>query len=263
MEVQTRTIVIKPVTKAKFSGQSSYSNTHTVYEGAQLGKGGYKTGLTKEEEIKFAEELNLPKGTLSRQNKEFWGSILQLNLPNDKPYYFTIDSLIDEIKFKVIQQHSSIANNELELAKNPHCEFYIEDKESKAKVEETAINFKMEATEKFMELTGEQKKGILKLYGKRGVNDMSDVMIKTQLFKEVEADPKKFLILCKNPDITLRIEIEDMLEAGVLLKKGQYYQFEEEVIGNSIDAVIAFFKDYKNQSLKIAAKTASDKKKKD
>lgn len=263
MEVKTRTIIIKPVIKAKFSGQSSYSNTHTTIEGAQLGKGGYKTGLTKEEEIKFAEELNLPKGTLSKQNKEFWGNVLQLHLPNDKPFYFTIDSLIDEIKFKVISEHGLIANNEVELGKNPNALFYIEDKESKAKAEETVINYKMEAGEKFSSLTGSEKKGILKLYNKRGVDDMSDVVIKTMLFKEVESDPKKFLALCNNPDIQLMIEVEEMLEAGTLEKKGQYYKFENEIIGNSVEGVINFFKDYKNQSIKIAAKNATDKKKKE
>lgn len=261
MEDKVKTIIIKPVVKAKFSGQSSYSNTHTVYEGAQLGKGGYKTGLTRDEEIKFAEELNLPKGTLSRQNKDFWGSMLHLNLPNDKPYFFTVDSLIDELRLRVILNHSAIASNELDLAKNPNAEFYIEDAEAKAKGEEIVINFKMEAGEKFSSLTSVEKKGILKLYNKKGVDDMSDTMVKTQLFKEVESDPKKFLSLCTNPDLELMIDIQNMLETGVLIKKGQYYNFEKEMIGNSMDAVIAFFKDYKNQGIKIAAKEASKKSK--
>jgi hypothetical protein len=260
MEEKVKTLVIKPVVKSKFSGQSSYSGTHTVYEGAQLGKGGYKTGLTREEEIKFAEELNLPKGTLSRQNKDFWGSMLHLNLPNDKPYYFTVDSLIDELRLRVIKNHSAIAPNELELAKNPNAEFYIEDAEAKAKGEEIVINFKMEAGEKFSSLSVVEKKGILKLYGKKGVDDMSETVIKTQLFKEVETNPKKFLELCNNPDIELMIEIQDMLETGVLVKKGQFYTFENETIGNSVEAVITFFKDMKNQSIKIAAKQATKKK---
>lgn len=263
MEVQTKSIVIKPVVKAKFSGQSSYSNTRTSLEGAQLGKGGYKTGLTREEEVKFAEELNLPKGTLSKSNKEFWGSILNLSLPNDKPFYMTIDSLMDEIRYRVLLEHDAIANNELLLAKNPRAEFYIEDAEAKAKSEEIGINYKMEANEAFSKLTGEEKKGFLKLYGKKGVSNMSDIVVKTQLFKEVEVNPEKFISLVSNPDIKTRIEIEEMLEAGTLLKKGQYYQFEDEVIGNSIDAVIGFFKDYKNQSIKIAAKAATQSKKKE
>jgi len=263
LEYKERSIIIKPVVKAKFAGQSSYSNTRTSIEGAELGKGGYKTGLTREEEVKFETALNLPKGTLARSNKAFWGTLLNLSLPNDKPFYMTIGSLEDELKYRVILNSSKIANNEVELSKNPMAEFYIEDAEAKAQVEEKVINYKMEANEAFAKLTGEEKKGFLKLYGKKGVNGMSDVVIKTQLFKEVETNPEKFIAYVTNPDIKLRIEIEEMLEMGTLLKKGQYYQFEDEVIGNSIDAVIGFFKDYKNQSIKIAAKGATQTKKKE
>lgn len=267
-----KTIVIKPVSKAKFSGISSYTNAVTGIEGAQIGKGGYKTGLSREEEIRFETELNLPKGTLSKSNKEFWSKILNITIPNDKPYYMVIndEDPMDIIKYKVILNRSNIAKDEVELAKNPRFEFYIEDAESKAKAEEVGINYKMEANEAFSKLTGEEKKGILKLYGRKGVSDMSDLVIKTQLFKEVEANPEKFISLVNNPDVKVRIEIEEMLEAGILSKKGQYYVFnnstnlgEPEVIGNSVDEVVGFFKDYKNQSLKIAAKAATQNKKKD
>ncbi len=253
MEIVERQIIIKPVVKSKFSGIASYSGSGTYLEGAQLGKGGYKTGLTKEEQVKFEEELVLAKGTLNKTNAAFWGHLLEMNLPNDKTFYFNISTPLDELKYKVILQHSDIANNELELAKNPSAIFYIEDKEAKAKIEELAIDSLMTANEAFNGLTTDEKKGYLKLYGKKGVEQLSDRIIKTELYKEVNKDPKKFLSFTTNPDIALRIIIEDMLEAGTLVKKGSFYNFEQEVIGNSIDSVISFFKDPKNQSLKIAA----------
>ncbi len=262
METQVKQIIIKPVVKAKFSGISAHSNTKTSLEGAQLGRNGYKTGLSKEDEKYYEKELNKPSGFFGKDNKEFWASVLNLSLPNDKPYYFTVDSLMDEIKYKVILQHSAIANNELELAKNPTALFYIEDREAKAKVEEVFIDFKMDAQEAFSNLTTDEKKGYLKLYGKKGVEQLSDRIIKTELFKELDKDPKKFLDYTKDPDITLRISIEDMLEVGTLTKKGYYYNFNGEVIGESVDSVISFFKDLKNQSIKIAAENATKQKNK-
>jgi hypothetical protein len=65
-----------------------------------------------------------------------------------------------------------------------------------------------------------------------------------------------------NPDIKLRIDIQDMLEAGTLQKKGNYYHFNDEVIGASIDLVVAYFKDVTNQSIAIAAKTETANRKK-
>jgi hypothetical protein len=258
--MEDKIIIIKPVNRVKFAGQSSYSGTHTAIEGAQMGRSGYKTGLTVKEEKEFEEKLGLKQGTLSSSNNSFWGSVLNLSLPNDKPYYMAIRSDMDELKLKVIQQHSRIANNEIELGKNPKAEFYIEDLESKAVIEEEVMDSKMMAHELFTELSGSDKKSYLKLFGKKGVNEMSDRVIKTTLFKEIEANPEKFISLIKNPDIKVRIEIEEMLETGIVTKKGQYYQFENEVIGSSIDAVVGFFKDYKNQSIKIAAKAASKEK---
>ena len=66
----------------------------------------------------------------------------------------------------------------------------------------------------------------------------------------------------ENPDIKLRIDAQDMLEQGVLQKKGNYYHFNDEVIGASMDAVISFFKDVANQSIAIAAREETKKKKK-
>ncbi len=274
METLTKVkqIVIKPVVKSKFAGLSSYSNTRTSLEGAQLGSSGYKTGLSKKEEQEFEEALSLKKGELAKSNGTFWGSVLNISFPNDKAYYMTIDpdNVMDVIKYKVLLNHSRVANNEVEMLSNPMVEFYIEDNEAKAKIEEVQINYKMEAGEEFSKLTGEDKKGILKLYGKKGVNDLSDLVIKTKLYKEMETNPNKFLQLVRDKDIKLRIEIEEMLEAGVLSKKGQYYVFnnstnlgEPEVIGSSIDEVVGYFKDYKNQSIKIAAKVATKDKQKE
>jgi hypothetical protein len=249
----TKEVIIKPVVKPKFSGISSYSRAHYAIEGAQLGKSGYKTGITEEEQKYFEKALRKPEGFLNPDNKEFWATMLGMNLPLDKPFFFSVTTPLDELKLKVILQRSDIANNELELQRNPSAVFFIEDKEAKAKVEELAIDILMVANEAFNELTIDEKKGYLKLYGKKGVEDLSDRIIKTELYKEVNKDPKKFIDFTKNPDIALRIQIEEMLEQGTLTKKGSFYNFEQEVIGNSIDAVVAFFKDVKNQSVKIAA----------
>ena len=262
--MENKTIIIKPVNRVKFAGQSSYSGTHTSIEGAQVGHSGYKTGLTVKEEKEFEEKLGLKAGTLSSDNKTFWGNLLNLSLPNDKAYIMTIRSTMDELKYRVIREHTRIANNELELAKYPRAEFYIEDLESKAEIEELVMDSKLAAHELFAELSGSDKRSYLKLFGKKGVNEMSDKIVKTTLFKEIESNPEKFITLVQNPDIKVRIEIEEMLETGVLVKRGQYYNFENEIIGNSVDAVVDFFKDYKNQSLKMAAKAASkDKANKD
>lgn len=264
MEIKQRQIVIKPINRPQFSGINAHARTVLAIDGAQLDKtGSYKTGLTVEEEAEYEVALNLPKGTLNKKNAAFWGN-LPVRLFKDKTTYFDIVSPMDELKFKSLIARSTIANNELEKNKNPFAEFYIEDAEAKAKVEEIAINFQFEAIEAFSHMTTDERKGYLKLYGKKGVDSLTDIIVKTELYKELMANPKKFLDLINDPDIKLRISIEEMLEAGSLKKKGNYYTFENETLGTSIESVIAYFKDIKNQSLKISieneVKKTKDKK---
>ena len=255
--IEQREYTIVPVAREKFSGHSAYPNTGTSFEGAQLGAEGYKTGLSIAEEVEFCKELGLATGTLAKSNSTFWSTILNLRLSNDKSNTYRIGSLMDEIKYRVLCNMNRIAKDKGALAKNPRAEFYIEDVEAAAKEEEKILNVKMESMDAFRDLSSSEKKGYLKLYGRRGTNAMSDAFINTSLFNEIDKNPNKFLNFRQNPDISLRIDIEEMLEARTLVKKGTFYSFEDEVIGSSIDSVISFFKDPKRQSIKIAAKIAT------
>lgn len=249
-----KTIIIKPVVKAKFSGISKHSGTTTVITGAQLSKktGLYKTGLTIEEEAEYETKLSLTKGTLGKRSS-YWGD-MSIRLFNDKATYITIVSPYDELLEKIIYEHSIVANNELELSKNSMCEFYIEDPEAKAKVEEIGIDLEVEANEILSDTTTDEKRGYLKLYpGTKGVDTFSERMVKTELYKKMKADPKKFIDFSKDPDLKVRILIEELLDAGKLVKKGSFYNYEGEVIGNSVEAAISFFKDLRNQSTKLVA----------
>lgn len=262
MEIKTRQVVIRPINRPEFSGITAHAKTVLPMGGAQLDKtGSYKTGLTVAEEAEFERELNLPKGTLNKRNSAFWGS-LEIRLFRDKPTYFEVASLMDELKYRTLLARNTVANSELEIKKNAYALFYIEDAEAKAKVEEIAMDHLFDAVEAFTQMTSTERRGFLKLYGDKGVDDLSDMVVKTMLYKKVNADPEKFTRLVKDPDISLRISIEEKIEAGLIKKNGQYYKYEDEVIGNSVDAVVSFFKDMKNQSLKLTMEAEVNSKKK-
>lgn len=248
----TKEYIIKPIVKAKFSGISALSKSRTVFTGAEMDKNGsYKTGLTVEEERKFEEELGLPKNHLSKKNEAFWGH-LEFRLNNDKPTTFLVESTMDEIRWRALIGKSKIALNELEITKNPMALFYVEDKEAKAKVVEKRADLKLEALELFTDMSADERRGLLKIYGIRGAEAISDRQIKATLFEKIESDVDKFLSLMKDKNLQTRITIEDLLEKGMLTKKGNYYVYEGESLGSSIEGVVTFFNDPKNQSIKIA-----------
>ncbi len=245
-------IIIRPISRPQFSGIASHAGTTEVFQGAQLdfNTGSYRTGLTAEEEAKYEAELGLPKGRLNKKS-DFWAD-LPIRLNKDKPTYFDVVSPLDELKIRTLKARSNVAINELDKLNKPTAKFFIEDLEAQAKAEELIIDIKFGAIEAFNNTTIDEKKGYLRLYGKKGVDTLSDKIIKTQLYNELEKNPKKFLDFANDPDVNLRMSIEEMLETGKLKKRGHYYTFEDEVIGNTVDSVIAYFKDVKNQSVKIA-----------
>ena len=55
----------------------------------------------------------------------------------------------------------------------------------------------------------------------------------------------------KDKNLKIRVMVEDLLEKGLLTKKSNYYVYEGESLGSSIEGVISFFNDPKNQSVKI------------
>lgn len=263
IEVHQRTVVIKPNKTPKFSGVSSFPNTGQSFETTQLSKTGYKTGLSKQEEEAFEIELGLPKGTLNKGNEAFWSQIPNLRLPNDKDTYFEVVTLMDEIKLRALLENSRIAKNQTLLKSNPNAEFYVQDLEAVAKETENKVSTKWEAIDALRSLSLEEKKGFLKLYGPqyRGLDSVSETYINGSLSEEVDKNPVRFLNFFKNPDIKIMISVENMLDAGTLTKNGQYYKFENEVIGNTIEQVIVFFKNPRNQSIKFAATEATKKPK--
>lgn len=257
--METKTYTIKPHVKAKFSGVSSLPKTRTVYTGAQLDSDGlYKTGLTAKQEAEYEVELGLPKGTLSKTNKAFWAH-LELRLNNDKPTKFSTASIMDVIRYNALVERTNVAKNQLEIRNNPNVEFYVEDLETQAKELELVADLELEAMEKFSETSAKEKKGIFKILTSfdkipmRGVDNLSETIVKGELYKRLKADPKKFIQIATDKNLSTRILVAELLESGELVKKNNYYVYEGESLGSSIDGVIEFFNDPRKQSIKIAA----------
>lgn len=253
--------VIRPIVKNKFSGHSSFGKTTTTIDGAQLSQSGvYKTGLTLEDEKHFESELNLPKGTLNKRNDAFWGD-LQVKLRNDKMNIFSVVNLYDEIKLRMLQEHDWIAKTEHHVAGQPSAKFYIYDPEAASKIEASKMEFEVSAMEAMTASTIEEKREFLKVYGKSGVDNISETMVKTELYKFMKNDPKEFLRLVHSKDTPTKALILSLIEAGILKKKGTYFYNGEDLLGSSTDEVVSYFTDIKNQAVKLALTTKLKPKK--
>lgn len=252
MEETLKQYVIRPINRNRFSGKSFYDKTYTVIMGAQLGATGvYKTGLTASEEAHYEQLMNLAKGTLNKRNSEFWGD-LEVRLKNDGITIMNVITPLDEIKHRVLLEHDLIANTEHDVPGNPGAKFYIYDPEAASKIEATKMEFEFAAMEAFHNATIEEKRNLLRVYGKFGVDNMSETMVKAELYKFVKNDFKEFIRLTKSKETTIKALLQNLIEKQIIKKKGNYYYNGEDLLGSSTDEVVAYLSDIKNQTVKLA-----------
>lgn len=252
---EVKQLVIKPVVRPKFSGISSYTNAFVTISTELSSKTKlYKTGLTPAEARHYEKEIGLEHGVLSPnpnnpKSADFWGG-MSVRLFADKPTFITIEGPLDELKERIIRNSSKIAENSLKAKQSGSALFYIDDPEAVAKEESTIIDSKYEAMKALLDTSPEEKRGILRLYG-RLAETMSETMVKAELAKKVELDPKDFLDKIRDKDLKTRIFLEELIDAGLLKKKGPYTYNGDDMIGGSSDEVIAYLSDIKNQSIKL------------
>lgn len=249
-------VVIKRVPRSGYFGIASYAKSVTTL-GCELSKNGFKTGLTADEEAYYEKALDLKPGELAKHSK-WWGDVFNttyaIRLQNTKQNELFLDNPISQLKYKVLLSNSKVANSEIEK-NDPNAIFYIDNQEAKAKKELETINFKFEGMKLILKLSPEEKKGALRLFGKKGLEDISEDMSSAQLAQEMEKDPKLFFDIMTDKSLSTKAMIFEMIEKGILKRKGNYYIHGEDTIANSTDEVVEYFNDVKNQSVVLALKS--------
>lgn len=256
-------VKIKRIPRAGYFGITAFPKTTTVL-GAEISKRGHNTGLTSDEEKYFEKELKLPEGTLA-PHSEWWDNTFNINhritLFNTKATTLILDNPLNQLKYKVLLASSKVANSEIERG-NPLADFYIEDMEAKAKKENEVFDYKFDAFETLMKLSPEEKRSCLRLFGKNGVDSLSESIVKAELGKEIEKDPKLFVEILSDKKLKTRLLVEEMLEYRVITRRGNSFINGEDTIASSTDECVDFIDDVKNQSVVLALGTRLKKAKK-
>lgn len=256
-------IVIKRVPKPGYFGITSYSKSTTSF-GAEISKFGYNTGLTPEEEKYYEDKLGLKPNELN-SHSDWWSDVFNVQHAikpfNTKSTTLVINSPLNEIKYKVLLACSKVANSELEKG-NPNAEFYIVDEEAKAKVESEIFDYEMECMELIINLSPEKKRQALRLFGKKGVDTLSESVVKSELHKESKKDPKLFIDTLKDKKLNTKLFMEELLDYRIISRKGNYFMNGEDTIASSTDECVEYLEDVKNQSVVLAMTTRLKKLKK-
>jgi hypothetical protein len=261
---EVKEIKIRKIPRAGFFNIASFSRAVEVL-GAELNdKGSHNTGLTESEERHYEKELDLKVGELKPHSK-WWSEVFNvehsIRLRADKSNTLILDSPINEIKYKVLLASSKVANSEVEKNKAGTV-FYIDDIEAKAKKELETFNFEFEGMKLILKCTVEEKRGNLRLFGKKNTDLMSEDVLNAQLAQEMKKDPKNFFNIMTDKEIRTKAFIKELEERHLIKRTGNTYKYGEDIIGASTEECVAYFNDIKNQHIKLVLETKLKKAKK-
>lgn len=257
MEILKGKVEVRSLHKTKFGGLAQYPNTQGVVLTPRLGSSGsYLTGLSKEEEGELERLLNVTPGTLNARNVEFWAGI-EIRIKNKTT--LDLSNPMDYVKYKALLNDPKVCPSSMELNKYPSAEFVIYNEEAEASKEAAKVDVKIEAAEKFHELSEEEKREVLILFGKGSMRLASPNLIKTTLFRLMEENPRLFLNTLKDPNLKTLVFIEKLIEGGVLRKKGYDYIYGDDILGSGINSVVDYLNNPKNANVVVSLKTRLDK----
>lgn len=258
-----KTVKIKHAGKAGYFGIKSFSKAVETL-GAELTKNG-RNFLSENERLYFEKELNLKEGELKPHSK-WWDEVFNVEYPlrlvKSKTNELVLDSAISQLKYKVALASSKIANSEIEKNR-PGVSFYIDDVEAKAKKELETINFEFEGMNMIIKCSPEEKRGALRLFGKTGLDTMSENILSSQLYQELKKDPKNFFTIMTDKDLKTKMFIKELEEFHLIKRKGNTYMYGEDTIGLATEECVEWFNDIKNEPIRLILSTKLKRSKKE
>jgi hypothetical protein len=239
-------VIVKSLNKPNWAGMHRYQKCHDHIV-AKSTKGGYKTGLSEEDQRRLEKKLGLKEGELSPYSeywKEFAVTITNRDLILD------LDNARDELELSILKENIRVANSINERHKWPKAEYVIHDAEEEAANENAKIDEEARAMSDFVGLTPQECRNYLKLLGK-GVTSMSDAVVKNTLFKIAKNDYQAFNRITDMPNYKTQVLVYDLIEKGEVKIKGGHYFFDEVQLGHGLDSACAYLDDHHNQELRL------------
>lgn len=217
--------MIVKVKRAKSNGWlgiKAYANSMTKIGAALDKQGNLVTGLTREDEVRLEAALGLDSGTLRKGTPSnpgaYWISYT-VDIHEDRVLELDTDLPEHELAYLLLKSQKKVANSIAELRTNATAQFVIFNDEDEAIKENKRGKSKRLAGALFEEMSDDDKKNMLMLYG-RPANSTSSAMIENQLEKLLDEDAITFLSHAKDPHMKTKVFILQLVREGIVQKKG-------------------------------------------
>lgn len=230
---------------------STFDRAKTVFAVKQDINNGV-TLLTEEEEEELEKKYRKPKGFFAPYS-EMWKTFM-FTMNGDTIVLDVENKWEDFIYHKLLLTYTDrVAKDLNELSLNPYAEFYLTDEQEEIEKSNIERRSKRQSYILFGQMTPERMRNVLIAYGK-DPRDVSPDQIENLLGIELDNDPDKFLSIVEDPKINDKIFIHNLINYGILKKKGSALNYNQDMLGVDVEDTIRFLKNKKNNMILVALK---------
>jgi len=217
----------------------------------------FPDGMTEKEffekEIGVNLNPNLPK------DENFWRIDGRGRVTLDKEgVKLNLNNALDMLKYKILLSNTSlIAPSYEEKDLKATYEFMLVDegKLTSKRVEEAGIKAKAFTQYSIITATKEKMIGFIKALGRVIPSTATEDWLKSEIFTEVEKSPANFLSIIEHPQYQAKIFVQNAIDAGAILKKGdRRYTLDNGVELGDLADVINYLGNPENQETKLRIK---------
>lgn len=220
--------------------------------------------LTDEQKNQVAKQLGFKDGNDLNVNKprkeNYWINKVVFVDKNGK--FLDLASIGDFISYKILEVNlETIAPSWEERYNKGTYKFALVFEEEEAKMKNTKIDIKKEAYMMFGKIDGSVKKlsDFLWIYyltnkeGKRLPNNPNLEYVRGEVGRIIEERPGEFLTIITDPQFETKALIQKSINLGLIQRDGSTFKvFGEPTASNSLDELIAYLLDDRNNNVRIS-----------
>lgn len=224
--------------------------TETWKPGISARTGSLVTGLTKDEEDFFEEELGLEEGTLKKSSR-YWDNF-KIKVPSEG---ITLDlsDAMSYLKYKLLTADKMVANSNADLKANPYCEYIMIRESEKAENESSERRIKIQSYGILDRLTAQDYQDIYLIKNGASAEDVDLSIVKNDVEKYAENSPKQFVSLFTDKDFSDKVTITKFIQKKIITKTGRGLNsplyFNDVFLGNNVEECMNFLKQSENNSI--------------
>lgn len=253
-------VEVRPIEKKKWHGKNGKENftqplvLECLYDSLT---GGYATGLTEEERIKYEKLLGVDlSDKYTEEPHPFWGSQAgKIKLPARTTIFDTTKPM-DFIKVKNLKASKFIANSmrEYEEGLFPDAVFVIYDEAEQAKLLAGKIQVMRKANQLAGKMTSDEKVNVIQILSGKSMRNQSQDFLDVEIDRLIKDNVDEFIRLVKSDSATtyIRASLLEGIHRNILTKEGNAVFYMGDKIGFDLDDAVAYFTDPQNQEIKAS-----------